>query len=100
MTTQDLDFFKEKLGDLNEGFGYEYNIFCCEQAIIIATALQTKDKIIEFNKADSNTQFKMVPGLSDDHSGNTFGMSCKIAIAYIPRLIENVRDEKIDIINS
>ena len=100
MKIEDLDFFKEKLGDLNEGFGYQYNIFCCEQAIIIANSLKTREKINEFHKADWNTQSKMVHGLSDDHSGNTFYMSCRLAIVYLPRIIENLRDDKINIINS
>lgn len=93
MTIEDSNFFNELLGDsINEGFGKEYNIFCCEQAVVIAESLKTKEKIAEFFKLNYDIQKEMVPLLSDDHSGNTFGMSCKLAIAYLPML----RDKKID----
>ena len=98
MTVEDRKFFEEKLGDLSEGFGLQYNLFACEEAIKISTSLETKDKIIEFHKADWEKQKSMVPSISDDHSGNTFDMACRIAIAYIPQLKINQRDEKIDII--
>lgn len=92
MTLEDSNFFNELLGDsINEGFGKEYNIFCCEQAVVIAESLKTKEKIAEFFKLNYDI-LEMVPLLSDDHSGNTFGMSCKLAIAYLPML----RDKKID----
>jgi hypothetical protein len=40
----------------------------------------------------------MVPGLSDQHSGNTFGLALRAAIAYLPQLLVNRRDSKIDTI--
>ena len=98
MSKEDLEFFKNLVGDLSEGFGYNYNIFCCEQGILIANALETKEKIVEFHKADWDVQKEMVPMLSDDHSGNTFGMSCRLAISYLPQLKVNKRDEKIETI--
>jgi len=97
MNNNDLQFFKELLGEsINEGFGYEYNIFCCEQAVIIAETLKTKEKIIEFYKADYPNQKKMVPLISEDHSGNTFEMSCRLSISFLPQLKANQRDQKID----
>lgn len=98
MNNEDLDFFKNLVGDLSEGFGYDYNIFCCQQAIIIANALETKERIVEFHKADWEEQMKMVPMISSDHSGNTFGMSCRLALCYLPQLKVNNRDEKIETI--
>lgn len=93
MTLEDNNFFNKLLGDsINEGFGKQYNIFCCEQAVVIAESLKTKEKILKFFKLDYDIQKEMVPLLSDDHSGNTFGMSCKLAISYLPML----RDKKID----
>lgn len=92
MTKDERKFFEEIVGgDLDVGFGLEYNLFCCEQGILIAETLKTKEKIIEFHKAKWEDQKKMVPIISDDHSGNTFGMSCHLAIAYIPM----IRDKKI-----
>ena len=72
--------------------GLGYNRFCCEQGILIAESLKTKDKIIEFHKMDWDNQKKLVPGLDDGHSGNTFSSACKLAIAYLPR----IRDKRID----
>ncbi len=92
MTEQDKEFFESLVGDLNEGMGLGYNRFCCEQGILIAESLKTKDKIIEFHKMDWDNQKKLVPGLDDGHSGNTFGSACKLAIAYLPR----IRDKRID----
>jgi hypothetical protein len=40
-------------------------------------------------------QKKLVPGLDDGHSGNTFGMACRLAIAYLPRIREKRIDEVI-----
>jgi hypothetical protein len=37
-------------------------------------------------------QKSLVPGLDDGHSGNTFGVACRLAIFYLPML----RDKRID----
>ena|ERR1022692_473374 len=95
MTKEDRAFFEEKSGGLDAGMGLQYNVFCCEQAVIIAETLRTKEKILEFNKAGWDEQKKMVPLLDDGHSGGTFSMSCGLAMAYIPRLKEILRDNKI-----
>jgi hypothetical protein len=93
MTNKDREFFDKICGNLSEGLGLEYNLFCCDQAIIISESLKTKERIVEFNKATWEIQKKMVPSISDDHSGNTFGMSCRLAIAYIPMIRDNRIDE-------
>lgn len=95
MTQGDKEFFESLVGDLNSGMGLGYNRFCCEQAIIIAEALRTNDKIVEFHKMNWDEQKKLVPGLDDGHSGNTFGAACKLAIAYLPRIREKRIDEVI-----
>lgn len=94
MRKEDLEFFEKLIGDLNAGFGKEYNLFACEEGIKISEALKTKEKIIEFHKSTWEVQKEMVPTIDDGHSGNTFGLACKLAIAYIPM----IRDRKIDII--
>lgn len=96
MSNEDLNFFTNLIGDLNRGFGEKYNLFACEEAIKIAKSLKTKDNIIAFHKYSSEDQFKMVPDLSDDHSGNTFVLSCKLAISYLPMLREKKIDKIID----
>ena len=47
MTKEDREFFESKLGDLSAGFGLDYNLFACEQGILIADALQSKERIKE-----------------------------------------------------
>lgn len=93
---EDLDFFQEKIGDLNSGFGFEYNQFCIEQGILIAKALRTKEKILEFFKKDAENIKKSVPGFSDDHSGNTYSLSFRFAIIYLEKLKVDERDQKIN----
>lgn len=94
MNNSDLEFFKS-IGvkfDEKDDMGNRYITFCCEQAILISETLRNKEKIEAFYKADWDEQKKMVPGISDDHSGNTFTQTCKLAIHYIPML----RDKRID----
>lgn len=99
MKLEDLEFFENLVGgkeNIDAGFGREYNIFSMEQGIIICEALETKENIIDFSKKDWNEQKALVPGISDDHSGNTFNMAMRFAIAYIPQLLVNKRDSRID----
>lgn len=84
-------------GKINEvGFGLEYNLFCFEQGIVISEALKSKDEIIKWYKLSWDEQGKLVPGLDDGHSGNTFQMSCRLAIQYLPMLKVIKRDETIN----
>jgi hypothetical protein len=91
MRKEDKDFFESLGMDFNSDglMGGKYAIFCCEEAILICESLRTKNKIDEFSKASWDEQNKMVKFLSEDHSGNTFGVACRLAIAYIPMLREN-----------
>ena len=92
MDANDLEFFVSLGFKVNEGFGSAYNTFCCEQAILISSTLRSKDKILEFSELEWDLQKKIVPGLDDGHSGNTFVTSWRLAIAYLPML----RDKRID----
>lgn len=56
-----------------------YELFCCEQAVVIATALKTTDAIVAFRKLPWAEQKAAVTGLDDGHSGNTFGAACMLA---------------------
>jgi hypothetical protein len=98
MRAEDLEFFENLVGkeNIDAGFGRQYNLFAMEEGIKIAEALQTKDEILRFSNLDWDEQLKLVPTLDDGHSGNTFGMACRFAIAYLPQLLVNRRDERID----
>lgn len=62
-----------------------YELFTCEQAVLIAETLKSPEAVVEFQKADWADQQALVPGLSDGHSGNTFGMACRLAVWYLQR---------------
>lgn len=98
MTTEQREFFDKLFGGKvsEEGFGLQYNLFCCEQGILIAESLRSEDEIIKFHKLDWGEQAKLVPGLDDGHSGNTFMMSCRLAIQYLTMLKSIKRDETIN----
>lgn len=60
-----------------------YEVFTCEQAVIIADALKSADAIRAWHGLSWKDQKAAVPGLDDGHSGNTFGMACRLAIDYL-----------------
>ena len=57
----------------------DYELFCCEQAVSIAAAMKEPDAVPAFTKLQWKQQKLVVPALSDQHSGNTFGMACRLA---------------------
>lgn len=81
--------FKERIDKFranNDRFRIEYEgyeLFCCEQAIAIANGCKTPEMVQEFGKKEWAEQLLQVPELSDGHSGNTFGASCKLAYWYL-----------------
>lgn len=77
-----IDRFREN----NPRFRVEfeaYELFCCEQAVEIANGCKSKEMFQEFVKLDWSKQKKLVPELSDGHSGNSFGCSCTLAYWYL-----------------
>ena len=55
----------------------EYEVFCCKEAVKIAEYCKIPEEIQKFSKLDWKDQIKS--GISEDHSGNTFG--CSVALA-------------------
>jgi hypothetical protein len=60
-----------------------YEVFCCEQAAVIAEAVVSLDGLAEFTRLEYAAQRERVPKLADGHSGNTFGASCQLARCLI-----------------
>lgn len=58
----------------------ECELFCCEQAVIIANTLKTPEKVIEFQEMDWDSQVELIPEIDCGHSGNTFG--CAVGLAH------------------
>ena len=78
---------------LNDQFrvDYEdYELFCSEQAVIIAEGCGTPENIILFKNKSWEEQIKEVPKLSDGHSGNTFYSACNLAYWYLSQP-ENIK---------
>jgi hypothetical protein len=70
-----------------------YEMSACVDAVRIADALRDKPDPIEalndFHALPWERQKAAVPDLDDGHSGNTFGMACRLAHHYLtdPRLV-------------
>ncbi len=79
-----IDKFRNNNPDFRWKFE-SYEMFCCEQAVLFAAALKTGDAIRSFRQLPWDDQKRAVPGLSDDHSGNTFGCACSLAAYYVER---------------
>jgi hypothetical protein len=83
------EIFQERLATMrrnNPNFwqieGYE--LFTCQQALVIAEALGSPEAVVAFNELhDWEAQLAMVPDLSPAHSGNTFGTACHLAFLYL-----------------
>jgi hypothetical protein len=98
MLEEDKIFF-ESLGvkfEDEKGEFDNYKYFACSQGILIANALETEEKIVEYNKLGWEEQKRLVPGISDEHSGGTWGLAINAAVRYLPMLLVNKRDKKID----
>lgn len=78
-----IEFFMRQ-PDWGWDFGF-YEIFCCEEAIKIAKALKTREKIEAFSTMKMARQCELVPELSEDHSGNTFGAAVHLAHNFVTR---------------
>lgn len=100
MDKEDLKFFEEKVGSLDGGFGYDYNVFAASEGVKIAKSLLSKDEIIRFSKLNWDEQKGLVPTIDDGHSGNTFDMACRFAILYLEKIKIDNRDEKIETITN
>ena len=83
------DVFKQRIDRFRKNnpkfrVDYEgYEMFCCKEALKIAELLKTPEAIKSFHdNASLEEQIKLVPTLSDGHSGNTFGCACILAYTY------------------
>jgi hypothetical protein len=86
-----LDAFERTNPDWRKEFE-TYELSCCEDAVKIAAALQTGERVQAFSKAPWEEQRQMVPSLFDGHSGNSFGMAVRLAYWHVTEP-ENVERE-------
>ncbi len=57
-----------------------YELFTCQEAVKIANHCKTPDAIKEFHDSPWDARKEVV---SDEHSGNTFGTACQLAMFYL-----------------
>jgi hypothetical protein len=76
----------KKFRDTNPDFDWEYlpyELMCCEDGVKIADALRGEPDAVAaltaFHAAPWDTQIAQVPTLDRGHSGNSFGMACRLA---------------------
>lgn len=78
-----IDKFRGNNPDFRRDYE-SYEMFCCTQAIDLANHFKTPKAVQEFAKIEKwEDQLKAFPGLSEDHSGNTFSISIKLAYLYL-----------------
>jgi hypothetical protein len=82
--------FRARLEKFQRDGGHEfrrdyesYELFCCEQAVVFAEALKTPEALKAWRDLPFKQQQQQVQGLNDGHSGNTFGMACRLAHWYL-----------------
>ena len=94
----------DKFRNNNPDFRWEYEgyeLFCCEQAVVVAEGLIEQAKkspvraagmtveeeaastLKHFSKLSFERQKQVVPGLDGGHSGNTFGCTMQLAYQYL-----------------
>jgi len=62
-----------------------YEMVCCVDAVKIAAYAKTTEGLAEFHALNWDDQISAIPDLDQAHSGNTFGMACRLAYHYIER---------------
>jgi len=82
---QRIKGFQARKSDWDFEFG-PYELFCCLEAVKISAVCKTGDDLQKFHDGSTAYQKLCVPGLDyDNHSVNTFGVSCKLAHIYNER---------------
>lgn len=74
--------FQRTNPDFDWKFG-GYELFCCEQAVVMASCLKTDEAINKFYKKKYEDQREKCPEISMDHSGNTFEAALRLAYWYL-----------------
>jgi len=84
------DAFKRRIDRFRKGnkdfrWKFEpYELFCCKEAVKITKYLKSAAEVRSFLKMSAKLQQSLVPNLAyRDHSGNTFGTACQLALLYV-----------------
>lgn len=60
-----------------------YEMVACIDAVKIAESMRTPKGVERFQKMSYKKQREAVPDLDEGHSGNSFGMACRLAWLYL-----------------
>jgi len=79
--------FQQRIDEFKKNSKFEvdlmaYELFCCEQAVLIANCLKTPEAVKEWAESDES-RWNKVPDLDKGHSGNTMGVSTSMAYWYL-----------------
>ena len=74
-----VDGFRVRGGDAWRWSSEAYEMACCEEAAKLATHFGNVDEIVAFSKMDYDQQKRAYPQMDSGHSGNTWGMSLRLA---------------------
>jgi hypothetical protein len=77
---QRIDTFRKNNPKFRTDYEH-YELFCCQQAVLIANTLKTPEKVREWSESDN--KWVLVPDLDKGHSGNTLDMATHLAYWYL-----------------
>lgn len=84
------EIFRKRVDRFREAGGAEwrwefepYEVFCCQQAVALARAMETKERLEAWHQLEPEAQKAQFPDLDDGHSGNTFGTMYRLAYWFL-----------------
>lgn len=84
------------VGNGENNYGRTLDIEIARDAKLLVDTLKTSPRIVEWFKLSAHEQNRMVPGLSEGHSGFSFSQMANLALAYLQNL-ENAQSGKIGV---
>ena len=67
-----------------------YEMMCCTQAVLMADKFPNQELLKEFKDLNYKKQKRMLPGLDEGHSGNSFGCACFLAKLYVNKRYDDI----------
>ena len=78
------EFFKKWISEIEgKNYGRELDIGIAKDAHLVATTLKTPEAVETWYKLGHEQQMQAVPGISEEHSGLSFGQMARLAHAFL-----------------
>jgi hypothetical protein len=84
-----IDKFRRNNPDFRWRFE-SYEMLVCDDAVRMADALKTPAEVERFRDLDYKEQRRLVPGLDEGHSGNSFYCALRLAHLYVSNRLDEV----------